>query len=371
MSRPLPDPRPYFAELNDPRRETKNKLHKLGDILMIVFCGVLSGIEDWVGMEDFALEKETWFRGFLELPNGVPSHDTLSDVMGRLQPGAFAEAFLVWVRAALPSLAEEQVCLDGKRLRGSRVGENAVHLVSAYAAQARLVLTQRAVADKENEIVAIPEVLSMLELKGAIVTMDAMGCQKSIARQIIEAEGDYVLALKDNHPTLCEDVRLWLDTETAKGALPVHETVEKDHGRIETRRYSLSSDLEWLAPKSEWSGLCAVGRVESIRIIGDQTSTEHRYYLCSLDSLERFAGAVRDHWGIENGQHWVLDVQFGEDAHRARKDHSAENLALVRRMALNVIRRNDPSHVSLRRRKRHALLNDDYRSRLIFGGPLT
>jgi len=371
MSRLLPDPRPYFAELDDPRRETKNKLHPLSDILMIVFCAVLSGIEDWVGMEDFALEKEAWFRGFLGLPNGIPSHDTLSDVMGRLKPGAFMEAFLAWVPAALPSLVDEQVCLDGKRLRGSRAGEGAVHLVSAYAAKARLVLAQQAVADKANEIVAIPDVLSMLELKGAVVTMDAMGCQKSIARQVIEAEADYVLALKDNHPTLCEEVRLWLDTEAAKGALPVHETVEKDHGRIEIRRYSLSSDIAWLEQKSEWASLCTVGRVESIRTIGAKTSTEHRYYLCSFDSLERFAGAVRGHWAIENGQHWVLDVQFGEDANRARKDHSAENLALIRRLALNCLRRNDPSNVSLRRRKRRALLNDDYRSRLIFGEPET
>lgn len=371
MSRLLPDPRPYFADLDDPRRETKNKLHKLSDILMIVFCGVLSGIDDWVGMEDFAVEKETWFRRFLELPNGVPSHDTLSDVIGRLKPGAFAEAFLAWVRAALPSLSAEQVCVDGKTLRGSRSDGTAVHLVSAYAAKARLVLTQTAVADKANEIVAIPDVLSMLELKGAVVTMDAMGCQKAIARQIVEAGADYVLALKDNHPSLCEEVCLWLDTETTKGALATQETVEKGHGRIETRRYSLSSDIDWLEQKPEWVGLSAVGRVESIRIVGDKTSTEYRYFLCSFDNLERFAEAARGHWGIENGQHWVLDVQFGEDVNRARKDHSAENLALVRRMALNVIRCNDPSNISLRRCKRRALLNDDYRSRLIFGQQMT
>ena len=363
----LPDPRPYFAELNDPRRETKNKLHKLGDILMIVLCAVLSGIEDWVGMEEFAIQKEDWFRSFLDLENGIPSHDTLSDVMGRIERKSFADAFMRWVQAALPSLSGEQICLDGKTLRGSREGEKAVHLVSAYAAKARLVLAQQAVADKSNEITAMPDVLSMLELKGAVVTMDAMGCQKAIARQIDEAGGDYVLALKDNHPTLCEEVSLWLDTETAKGALPVHETLEKDHGRIETRRYSLGSAIEWLEQKPEWSGLSAVGRVESTRLIGDKTSTECRYFLCSFTDLERFADAVRGHWAIENGQHWVLDVQFGEDANRARKDHSAENLALVRRMAMNVIKHNGPSKDSLRRRKLRASLNDGYRKRLIFG----
>ena len=363
----LPDPRPYFADLGDPRRDTRNKLHKLSDILMIVFCAVLSGIEEWVGMEEFAEQKEGWFRGFLELPNGIPSHDTLSDVFGRLKPEAFAESFLRWVQAALPSLAGEQVCLDGKTLRGSRVGERAVHLLSAYAAKARLVLAQQAVADKTNEITAIPDLLALLELPGAVVTIDAMGCQKAIARTLVEAGADYVLALKDNHPTLSEEVRLWLAAETARGRLPQPETVEKGHGRIEIRRYALSEQIEWLAPKPEWAGLRAVGRVESTRLSGGKTNTECRYDLCSFTDPTRVAAAVRGHWGIENGQHWVLDVQFGEDDNRARRDHSAENLALVRRMALNVIRYNGPSKDSLRRRKLRASLNHGYRAHLIFG----
>lgn len=215
----LPDPRPYFAELADPRRATKNKLHPLQDILMIVFCAVLSGVEDWVGMETFAREKEAWFRQFLELPNGIPSHDTLGDVVGRLAPGVFAAAFLRWVQSALPSLAGEQVCLDGKTLRGSRGKEGAVHLLSAYAAKARLVLAQQAVDGKSNEITAIPQVLDLLELEGAVVSIDAMGCQKAIADKIDRAGADYVLALKDNHPGLREDVALWLDVEAGRGAL--------------------------------------------------------------------------------------------------------------------------------------------------------
>jgi predicted transposase YbfD/YdcC len=339
----LPDPRPYFAELTDPRRETQNKLHKLTDIIMIVFCAVLSGIEDWVGMETFAEEKEDWFRTFLELSNGIPSHDTLSDVIGRLPPGVFAEAFLHWSQSALPSLAGEQICLDGKTLRGSRMNGKAVHLLSAYAAKARLVLTQTTVDGKSNEITAIPEILSCLDVKGAVVTIDAIGCQKAIAAKIIQAEADYVLALKDNHPQLCDDVSL------------------------EIRRYSLSRDIAWLSQKPEWAGLQAVGRVESVRIIGEKTSTEYRYYLTSLTDLPRFAETVRGHWAIENSQHWVLDVQFGEDAHRTRKDYSPGNLALIRRMALNVIRHNGPSKHSLRLRKIRASLNDDYRFELIFG----
>jgi len=366
----LLDPRPYFASLPDPRRETRNKLHKLHDILMIVLCAVLSGVEDWVGMEAFAEEKETWLRGFLDLPNGIPSHDTLSDVLGRIDPVAFRTAFTAWATAALPGLGNEQVCIDGKALRGRRDGANpAVHLVSAFAGRARWVLAQQAVADKSNEITAIPDLLALLDLRGAVVSIDAMGCQKAIAQAIVDAGADYVLALKDNHPTLCEDVQLWLETEVARGRLTVTEIVEKDHGRIEIRRYALSHQIDWLEAKPDWAGLQAVGRVESTRIIGEKTSTECRYFLCSLADRDRFAAIVRGHWGIENQQHWVLDVQFGEDACRTRKDHSAENLAVIRRMALNVLHHNGPVRDSLRRRKLRAALNDEYRLRLLLGQP--
>lgn len=231
------DPRPYFAHRPDPRRKTRNKLHKLHDILMIVLCAVLSGVEDWVGMADFAEEKEVWLRHVLEWPYGLPSHDALSDVLGRIDPAAFQAAFTAWATAALPGLAGEPVCVDGKAVRGSRDGANpAVHLVSAFAGRARWVLAQQAVAEKANEITAIPDLLGRLDLRGAVVSLDAMGCQKAIAQTIVEAGADYVLALKDNHPTLCEEVQFWLDTEVACGRRPVLETVEKDHGRIEIRR---------------------------------------------------------------------------------------------------------------------------------------
>ena len=255
-------------------------------------------------------------------------------------------------------------------MRGSRDGANsAVHLVSAFAGQTRWVLAQQAVAEKSNEITAIPDLLALLDLHGAVVSADAMGCQRALAQTIIDAGADYVLALKDNHPTLCETVQLWLDTEVARERLPVQETVEKDHGRIEIRRYALSSSIDWLDAKPDWAGLQAVGRVESTRIIGEKTSTECRYFLCSFPERDRFAAIVRGHWGIENQQHWVLDVQFGEDACRARQDHSAENLALIRRMALNVLRHNGPPRDSIRRRKLRAALNDDYRLRLLLGQP--
>jgi predicted transposase YbfD/YdcC len=366
----LLDPRPYLGDLCDPRRETRNKLHSLHDILMIVLCAVLSGVEDWVGMEAFAEEKEAWFRGFLDLPNGLPSHDTLSDVMGRLDPVAFRTAFGAWATAALPILADEQICLDGKTVRGSRDGaEGAIHLVSAFAGRARWVLAQQAVAEKANEITAIPEVLALLDLRGAVVSIDAMGCQKAIAHAIFDGGGDSVLALKNNHPTLCEDVRLWLDHEAAAGRLTRLDTLDKDHGRIEIRRVVLSDQIDWLMPKAEWAGLQAVGRVESTRLVGDRTTTECRYFLCSFADVARFAQAVRGHWAIENQQHWVLDVQFGEDACRTRKDHSAANLALVRRMALNLLPHNGSPRDSLRCRKLRAAFNDADRERLILGTP--
>jgi predicted transposase YbfD/YdcC len=363
----LPNPQPYFANLPDPRRETKNKLHELEDIVMIVLCAVLSGIEDWVGMEIFAEERAGWFRGFLELPNGIPSHDTLSDVMGRINPLSFREAFLAWVEEALPSLSGRHVAVDGKTLRGSRVGEKAVHLMSAFAWEARWVLGQVAVDGKSNEIRAIPDLLEMLELRGATVSIDAMGCQKEIAAQIVEGGADYVLALKDNHPTLHEDVRLWLDTEARAGRLPVLETLEKDHGRLEVRRYRLSSALDWLDGHQDWRGLRAVGRVEAERHVNGKVSLEQRYFLCSFDDLSRFATVVRGHWRIENSQHWVLDVVFGEDDHRTRMNHAPENLALIRRTALNLVRQNGHPKESLKRRRLRASLNDTCRWQLLTG----
>ncbi len=363
----LPNPQPYFAHLPDPRRETKNKLHKLGDMVMSVLCAVLSGIEDWVGMETFAEEREEGFRGFLELPNGIPSHDTLSDVMGRLNPTAFRQTFLEWVEAGLPSLASQHVAIDGKTLRGSRGREGPVHLLSAFASQARWVLAQCAVEGKSNEIKAIPKLLEMLDLEGATVTVDAIGCQKAIAEQVIEQRADYVLALKDNHPQLHEDVRLWLDRQAQAGQLSPMETIEKDQGRLEIRHYFLSNPIEGLPERSDWRGLCAVGMVEATRDTGFQVSVERRYFLCSFDDLDHFAGVVRAHWSIENSQHWVLDVQFGEDPNRTRTDHAPENLALVRRTALNLVRQNGNPKESLKRRRLRASLNDDYRWQLLAG----
>ena len=365
----LANPHTHFAHLPDPRRQTRNKLHKLEDIVMITLCAVLCGFEDWVSIEDFGHENEAWLRQYLELPNGIPSHDTLSKVMGRIERQAFAEALGAWMAEALPSLAGRHVAIDGKSLRGSSDGKRgAVHLLSAFACEARLVLGAQAVADKSNEITAIPVLLKQLELAGAVVTIDAMGCQKSVAGQIVAQKADYVLALKNNHPQLHEDVVTWLNDCDAQGHVHQLESVEKDHGRLETRRVVVSTDLDWLPARPQWAGLQAVAMVEATREKRTgESSQERRYYLCSITDPQRIAQVIRAHWSIENQQHWVLDVQFGEDAHRARKDHSAANLGIIRRAALNLLRDNDDSTLSIRRRKMRACTNLTYRQHILFG----
>jgi len=366
----LPDPRPYFSDLPDPRRTTRNKLHKLEDIVMLTLCAVLCGDEDWVSIEDFGHDNEEWLRQFLELSNGIPSHDTLSDVMGRIQPEAFAQAFQAWVQAGLPSLAEQHIAIDGKSLRGSRQGNGMVHMMSAFATHARIVLACQEVPDKRNEISAIPDLLAQLDLTGALVTIDAMGCQKRIAHDIVAQQADYVLALKENHATLYDDVKRWLDTNDAEGHVYATQTIEKDHGRIETRRVVVSKEIDWLPQTSQWAGLKAVAMVDSVREIGHKISRERRYYLCSITNVDRIAQSIRQHWAIENQQHWILDVQFGEDAHRTRTLFSAANLALIRRAALNILQADSSNKLSIRRRKRRALANLAYREAFLFRSQL-
>ncbi|MCF1184558.1 ISAs1 family transposase [Marichromatium gracile] len=364
----LPNPQPYFADLVDPRRETRNKLHALEDIVMITLCATLCGYNDWVSIEDFAHEHEDWLREFLALSNGIPSHDTLSNVMGRIERKAFAEAFARWMQDSLPELGGRQIALDGKTLRGSRQPGGALHLMSAFATEARLVLAQQPVCGKANEITALPELMKLIDLRGALVTIDAIGCQKGVAKQLTQTKADYVLALKRKHPLLLEEASLWIDEQTQQGRVPVLETLDKDHGRVETRRYSLCTELDWLSTRRDWAGLAAIGRVESCRQVGNQpATTDVRYFLCSITDLERFACSVRNHWAIENQQHWVLDVQFNEDGSRARKDYSSSNLAAIRRAALNLIRQNDSSKLSVGRRRMRACTNDAYRSQLLFG----
>jgi predicted transposase YbfD/YdcC len=340
-----------LQQLPDPRVPGRCE-HDLVDVLVIALCCLLCGGEGFNDMEDFGRAKRKWFRTFLRLRSGIPTHDTFNRVFAALKPEAFLEVFMAWTQTLRTTVAEEIVALDGKALRRALdQGDSPRVIVSAWAESNSLVLGQMEVPDKTNEIIAVPKLLRALELSGCIVTLDAMGCQKQIAKEIKEADAEYVLALKGNQGQCYEEIKSYLDDAVArhhekapakKNAVPLayEETVGKDHGRMETRRYWQSGDLDWFAGKAQWEGLRSVGVVQSMRQVGEAApSVERRYYLSSLRvDVAKFARAVRGHWTIENSLHWILDVQCGEDRSRARAGHAAANLATLRRLALNLLK---------------------------------
>lgn len=347
----------HFSILIDPR-VNRTRDHELIDVLVIGLCCLICGGASFYDMEHFGKAKLEWFKTFLKLPNGVPSHDTFNRLFCALDPRQFLDCFLSWTQSVRAAIPGEIVALDGKALRRAiDAGAGPRCMVSAWAEDNGLVLGQWEVDGKSNEITAVPQLLRALELSGCIVTLDAMGCQKKIAREIKEADADYVLALKGNQGVVHQEVKTFLDETLAEkkktrppGAslpkaaalLSEFETVEKEHGRVETRRYYLSDRLEWFADRAQWEGLRTVGMVEATREIKGQTSVERRYYLSSLPlDAKNFARAVRGHWGIENKLHWVMDVVFGEDQSRARAGYAAQNLATLRRLALNLLKRDN------------------------------
>ena len=356
-----------FATVPDPRKAL-NRRHKLIDILTIAICTVICGGTGYEDMELYGTSQQEWFQTFLELPAGIPSHDTFRDVFRRLDPKQFEEHFRHWVQGIAEVAGGTVVNLDGKTLRGSRRGvAPGIHMVSAWASQNQLVLGQLKTADHSNEITAIPELLRVLALQGCIVTIDAMGCQTAIARQITEQEGDYVLALKDNHPTLRTAVETMFDQARATKFthLPhtFHQTVDADHGRIETRRCWATSHLEPLpaALRDAWPGLTSLIRLDSIRDHQGTVSTESRYYLSSLPAhAEQLLSVIRSHWGIENRLHWVLDVTFREDDCRIRTGHGPENLTVLRHFALNLLKQEKSAKKSVRAKRLKAGWNHHY-----------
>jgi predicted transposase YbfD/YdcC len=371
----------HFQHLSDPRVH-RTKDHDLIDILIIAICSMLCGGESFNDMEDFGRAKHDWFKTFLRLRNGIPSHDTFNRVFAALDPQQFLNCFLRWTQSLRQAVAQEIVALDGKALRRALNRDQSIpYVVSAWAESNGLVLGQLKVADKSNEITALPALLRVLELSGCIVTVDAMGCQKKIAKEIIESDADYVLALKGNHETVHAEVKAFLDAlvversaprpvgaklSKAAATLATLETVEKDHGRLETRRYYQSAELDWFADRSDWEGLWSVGMVESIREIGEQRTVERRYYLMSLPlGVEHFARAARGHWGVENKVHWVLDVSFREDQSRARAGHAAENLATLRRLALNLLKREKTKRRGVKGKQLNAGWDHAYLLRLL------
>lgn len=360
--------RQCFADLHDPRRE-HNRLHKLWDIIALTICGVIAGADSFVDVASYGEEKQEFLETFLELPNGVPSHDTIGRVFSLLDPTAFQSCFLTWVGALVEATDGRVIAVDGKTLRHSfdnAKGKGALHLVSAWASENRLLLGQRAVDEKSNEITAIPELLKVLDLTGAIVTIDAMGCQKEIATVIDARGGDYVLALKENHEQLHGEVaQLFcegLDDDFANQEHYYHRTSEKGHGRKETRHYHIvPAPPELLQRHPGWAGLRTLGMVFSERQVGKaEPSCETRFFLSSLrPKVRTLARAVRSHWGIENSLHWVLDVSFREDESRLRKDHGPENLALLRRMTASLLQK-EATKVGVACKRKKAGWSNDY-----------
>ena len=355
-----------FSELVDPRSE-QARLHDLVDILCLAVLAVIAGAEGWEDIEEFGKQKRPWLQRFLRLPNGIPSHDTISRVFRLLRPEAFQEGFLRWISSLHGELGLKLVAIDGKTLRRShdrRGMKSALHAVCAWSVANHVMLGQQSVDEKSNEITAIPELLAWLDLAGAVVTIDAMGCQKEIAAEIVDGGGDYVLAVKENQPKLHAAIQQHFDElhemDFAAGDCRRRQTNHKGHGRVEQRFYYQSPLPESLRPfAGDWRELATIGQVISITERDGQECSEVRYYISSLPlGVKRFAEAVRGHWGIENSLHWVLDVVFDEDHSRIRKGHGPDNFALLRRFAVSLIK-HDTSPGSIKKKRKRAAWNND------------
>lgn len=358
----------HFCIVPDPRVE-RTRLHRLEDILVITICAVICGAETWVDIAEFGRAKETWFRTFLALPHGIPSHDTFGRVFAALDACAFEKAFQAWIADLAGSSAGKLIAIDGKTIRRSldrASGKAAIHMVTAWVHENHAVFGQLRTEDKSNEITAIPKLLEMLDLQEATVTIDAMGCQKEIAQKVRDRDGHYVLAVKANQEALYEDVRLFLDDAIARDFQGIehdqYEQTEKGHGRLETRRCWTTSQIDWLRQRHDWSGLQSIAAVECQRQIGEDVSTERRYFISSLPAptAQRIGRAVRNHWCVENELHWSLDVCFGEDQSRVRIGNAAENLSRVRRLALILLKQETTAKVGIKAKRLKAGWNEKY-----------
>ena len=364
----------HFRRIPDPRvRRTRR--HALVDILVITLCAVICGADDWVSIAHFGRAKRKWFRSFLSLRHGIPSHDTFGRVFAALDPEAFKAAFLAWVETVADLLPGEAIAVDGKTLRrtfDTASTKAAIHMVSAWATRQGLCLGQMQTDAKSNEITAIPKLLEVLALAGRVVTIDAMGCQAAIARTIHAKGGDYVLSLKGNQTRLHEDIVTCFADAQARDfrdlAHTTAETVDGDHGRIEVRRAWATDDLSWVSDRRRWIGLRTVLRVDSERTVGTHTTRESRFFISSLPpDAAHLARIVRGHWAIENGLHWVLDVALRQDHTRIRTGHAPENLAILQHLALNLLKQEHTAKLGIKNKRLAAGWDHDYLLRVITG----
>jgi predicted transposase YbfD/YdcC len=360
----------HLSEVEDPRIN-RTKLHKLLDILVIAICAVIAGADDWVEVEMYGRAKEDWLRAIVELPNGIPSHDTFGRVFARIDPSQFRNGFMGWVQAIQEKVKGQVIAVDGKETRGSKdgnLGKGAIGMVSAWAATNRLVLGQQKVQEKSNEITAIPELLQLLELEGCIVTIDAMGCQTEIVEKIVQKSADYVLALKENQGRLYEDVELAFKDALENGWQDIqhdyHQTEDHAHGRHEIRQcWTISGDdyIRHLRGIANWKNLRTIAMIVSEREEGATKTIKARYFISSLENdAEKLLWAKRSHWGIENELHWCLDIAFREDDCRVRKGNGAENLAIVRHMAINLLKQEKSVKVGIKAKRHKAAWDDSY-----------
>jgi predicted transposase YbfD/YdcC len=365
-SNPLQQFASHFEHLTDPRME-RTRRFVLQDIVVVALCALIANCNTWVDVERYGNTKLDFLRRFLELPNGIPSHDTFGRVFGKLDPAALLLCLQDWLADLRAKLGGEHVAIDGKTLRGSHDGDtrpNALHLVSAWASEARLFLGQIAVAEKSNEITAIPQLLELLDIEGDTVTIDAMGCQKEIAKTIVAKGADYVLAVKDNQPTLHTAIHeafiQFADDDYIEPSLRRFKTIGRDHGRIETREYFIADVPADLPGANDWLGLQSIGMVLRTREEGDNISEEVAYYIGSIDAkVKHFARVVRGHWGIETTLHWSLDVTFSEDQSRVRKDRGPENLGMLRRLVVSILHQDTSCKASLRGKRLIAGWDDE------------
>jgi len=376
--KPLEAIEAHFSKVKDPRKD-RTKDHKLIDIIAISICAVICGAEGWTDIESFGKSKEYWLRTFLELPNGIPSHDTFGRVFSMIDAQQFQLAFWEWVCAVNELIQGQVINIDGKCLRGSddeKLGKRAIYMVSAWAADNEIVLGQRKVDEKSNEITAIPELLKILDIAGCIVTIDAMGTQTNIAKTIVAANAEYVLSVKENQGHLFEDIATLFAVDQVNdfkyASYEYKKTVNKGHGRIDIRECWSTSNpayLRLIRGLENWIGLRSIAMVICTRIIGDKVTKYVRYYITSLPSnAEQILHAVRKHWSIENKLHWVLDVALNEDHSRVRKDQAPENLAVLRHIALNLLKQEKTAKGGIHAKQLQAAWNDDYLLKVLASG---